>query len=229
MPHSPDAVKPIRELSGLKVQQVAIGSCTNSSYADLAQVAKILRGKKVHEDVSLVISPGSRQVFEMLARDGILADLIASGARILESACGPCIGMGQAPASGAVSVRTFNRNFKGRSGTADAQVYLTGPEAAAAAALRGELVDPRELGEYTRIELPEKFIIDDGMIIPPADNPHEVEVIRGPNIKPLPVNEDLPDTMSLKVLLQVEDNITTDHIMPAGAKFAATFKHSSHQ
>ncbi|NLM53227.1 MAG: aconitate hydratase [Firmicutes bacterium] len=217
-PHSPDNVKPIRELAGLKVNQVCIGSCTNSSYADLAQVAKILRGKKVHNDVSLVISPGSRQVFEMLARDGILADLIASGARILESACGPCIGMGQAPASGAVSVRTFNRNFKGRSGTADAQVYLTGPEAAAAAALRGELVDPRELGEYTKIELPEKYIIDDGMVIPPADNPEEVEVIRGPNIKPLPVNEELPDALELKVLLQVEDNITTDHIMPAGAK-----------
>ncbi|MDW7651381.1 MAG: aconitate hydratase [Bacillota bacterium] len=217
-PHSPDAIKKVSELQEIKVDQVAIGSCTNSSYADLMQVANILRGRKVHDNVSLVISPGSRQVFEMLARNGALADLIASGARILEATCGPCIGMGQSPPSGAVSVRTFNRNFPGRSGTADAGVYLASPEVAAAAAITGKLTDPRSLGEYTPVELPEKFLIDDGLIIPPADNPAEIEVVRGPNIKSLPVNRELPEKLSLKVLLKVEDNITTDHIMPAGGK-----------
>lgn len=217
-PHSPDAVKKIREVGEIKVDQVAIGSCTNSSYADLMQVACILRGKHVHGDTSLVISPGSKQVFEMLARNGALADLIASGARILESTCGPCIGMGQSPPSGAVSVRTFNRNFPGRSGTADAGVYLASPEVAAAAALTGRLVDPRSLGEYQPVELPEKFLIDDRMIISPAADPNEVDVVRGPNIKPLPVNTEMPGTLAVEVLLKVDDNITTDHIMPAGAK-----------
>lgn len=217
-PHSPDAVRTIREIGEIEVSQVAIGSCTNSSYADLMQVASILRGKKVHDNVSLVISPGSRQVLEMLARNGALADLIASGARILESTCGPCIGMGQAPPSGAVSVRTFNRNFPGRSGTADAKVYLAGPEAAAAAAITGRLTDPRRLGDYKKIELPERFLIDDRMIIAPAEDPEAVDVLRGPNIKALPVNGELPDRLAAKVLLKVEDNITTDHIMPAGAK-----------
>jgi aconitate hydratase len=217
-PHSPDAVRKVKDLAGLKVDQVIIGSCTNSSYTDLMQVANILRGKKVHKDVSLAVAPGSRQVFEMLARNGALADIIAAGARILETACGPCIGMGQSPATDAVSVRTFNRNFLGRSGTASAKVYLTGPETAAYAALTGRLGDPRDLGAYQPVEMPRVFLIDDSMIVPPAANPEKVEVIRGPNIKPLPVNGELPDTLQIKVLLKVEDNITTDHIMPAGAK-----------
>ena len=217
-PHSPDAVKTVGEVGEIKVDQVAIGSCTNSSYADLMQVATILRGRRVHDSVSLVISPGSKQVFEMLARNGALADLIAAGARILEATCGPCIGMGQSPPSGAVSVRTFNRNFPGRSGTADAGVYLTSPEVAAAAAVTGKLVDPRSLGEYTPVELPEKFLIDDGLIIAPAKDPDTVDVVRGPNIQPLPVNSELPEELKIKVLLKVEDNITTDHIMPAGSK-----------
>jgi aconitate hydratase len=217
-PHSPDAVKTIHRIGEIRVDQVAIGSCTNSSYADLMRVAGILRGKKVHNDVSLVISPGSRQVFEMLARNGALADLIAAGARILEATCGPCIGMGQAPPTGSVSVRTFNRNFPGRSGTADAGVYLVGPEAAAAAAITGKLTDPRELGDFVHVEQPESFLIDDSLIIPPAADPAAVEVVRGPNIKPLPVSVELPETLAVKVLLKVDDNITTDHIMPAGAK-----------
>ncbi len=217
-PHSPDAVKKVSEVGEIAVDQVAIGSCTNSSYTDLMQVARILRGKHVHKNTSLVISPGSKQVFEMLARNGALADLIAAGARILESTCGPCIGMGQAPPSGAVSVRTFNRNFPGRSGTADAGVYLAGPEVAAAAALAGRLVDPRSLGQFQSVEMPEKFLIDDSMIIAPAADPDQVEVVRGPNIKPLPVNTDLTDAFKAEVLLKVSDNITTDHIMPAGSK-----------
>ncbi|NLJ56862.1 MAG: aconitate hydratase [Firmicutes bacterium] len=217
-PHSPDAVKTVREIGAIKVDQVAIGSCTNSSYADLMQVAGILRGKQVHEQVSLVIAPGSRQVLAMLAQNGALADLIAAGARLLESACGPCIGMGQAPPSGGVSVRTFNRNFPGRSGTADAAVYLVGPETAAAAALTGRLTDPRELGAYKRIAQPARFLIDDRMIITPPANPAAVAVLRGPNIKALPVNQALPEELTAKVLLKVGDNITTDHILPAGAK-----------
>jgi aconitate hydratase len=217
-PHSPDAVKTIREIGEIEVNQVAIGSCTNSSYADLMQVAGIMRGRKVHDHVSLVISPGSKQVLEMLARNGTLADLIASGARILESACGPCIGMGQSPPSGAVSVRTFNRNFPGRSGTTDAKVYLVGPETAAAAAIAGRLIDPGQLGEHKRIELPEKFLIDDKMIITPPENSETVDVLRGPNIKALPAGDELPEELAAKVLLKVGDNITTDHIMPAGAK-----------
>ncbi len=217
-PHSPDAVKPVRQLSEVKVHQVAIGSCTNSSYTDLIQVARILKGKVVHPEVSLVIAPGSRQVYQMLAEEGALADLLASGARILESACGPCIGMGQAPPSGSVSVRTFNRNFKGRSGTSDAEIYLTGPETAAVSALTGRIKDPRTLGEFQRIKMPKKFIIDDRMIIPPSEKPEEVEVIRGPNIQPLPLKEPMESTLSGEVLLKTGDNITTDDIMPAGAK-----------
>lgn len=217
-PHSPDAVKKVSEVGPIKVQQVAIGSCTNSSYADLMTVAHILKGKVVHPEVSLVIAPGSRQVYEMLARNGALADLIAAGARILESACGPCIGMGQSPSSGSVSVRTFNRNFQGRSGTQDAHIYLASPAVAAATALTGVLTDPRTLGEAVEISMPESFIIDDRMVLAPSDHPEEVEVRRGPNIKPLPVNKQLADTLEGEVLLQVGDNITTDHIMPAGAK-----------
>ncbi|MDQ0286276.1 aconitate hydratase [Desulfofundulus luciae] len=217
-PHSPDNVKPVREVGPLAVDQVVIGSCTNSSYLDLMKVAAILKGKVVHPRVSLVIAPGSRQVYAMLAQNGALADLVAAGARILECACGPCIGMGQAPPSGGVSVRTINRNFKGRSGTADALVYLASPETAAATALTGRLTDPRELGDPSEIALPERFHVDDRMILPPADNPDDVEIVRGPNIKPLPVAESLPRSIQGRVLIKVGDNITTDHIMPAGAK-----------
>ncbi|MCS5697108.1 aconitate hydratase [Desulfofundulus thermocisternus] len=217
-PHSPDNVKPVREVGPLAVDQVVIGSCTNSSYLDLMKVAAILKGKTVHPNVSLVIAPGSRQVLTMLAQNGALADLVSAGARILECACGPCIGMGQAPPSGGVSVRTINRNFKGRSGTADARVYLASPETAAATALTGRLTDPRELGIPPVVALPEKFHVDDRMILPPADNPDDVEIVRGPNIKPLPVAGPLPESIEGRVLIKVGDNITTDHIMPAGAR-----------
>ncbi len=217
-PHSPDAIATVAEVGKIKVQQVAIGSCTNSSYSDLMQVAKILKGKQVHPDLSLAISPGSKQVFTMLAENGALTDLIAAGARILESTCGPCIGMGQAPSTDAVSVRTFNRNFPGRSGTPSAQVYLASPEVAAAAALTGELTDPRELGSYEKVATPKEFLIDDNMIIEPSSQHEQVEVVRGPNIKPLPVNQPLANNLKGEVLLKLEDNITTDHIMPAGAK-----------
>jgi aconitate hydratase len=218
-PSSPDAVKPVRELAGITVNQVAIGSCTNSSYRDLKLVAGLLRNKKVHPGVSLVISPGSRQVLSMLARDGSLADMVQAGARILEVACGPCIGMGQSPPSGGVSVRTFNRNFSGRSGTPDAEVYLSGPQAAVAAALTGRLSDPRELGlREPEIIDPQQFTIDDSMIIPPPSDPENITIRMGPNIKPLPELEPLPDSLVLKILLKLEDSITTDDILPGGAK-----------
>jgi aconitate hydratase len=217
-PHSPDAIKTVVSLRDMKVNQVAIGSCTNSSYMDLMRVASILKGKMVHPDVSLVISPGSRQVYKMLADNGALGVLIEAGARILESACGPCIGMGQAPCSKGVSVRTFNRNFKGRSGTADADIYLTSPETAAATALKGTMADPRDLEDFDDIPMPTSFIIDDRMIIAPSITPEKVEVRRGPNIKPLPIKVQVEEHIEKEVLLKVEDNITTDHIMPAGAK-----------
>ncbi|MDI3279912.1 MAG: aconitate hydratase, partial [Bacillota bacterium] len=217
-PHSPDAVVPVREAGPVPVQQVCIGSCTNSSYVDLMRVAGILRGKRVHPDVSLVISPGSRQVLTMLARNGALADLVEAGARILECACGPCIGMGQAPPSGGVSVRTFNRNFEGRSGTADARVYLASPETAAATALTGVLTDPRTLGEPISVDLPDRFPADDSLILPPAPDPERVQIRRGPNIKPLPRREPLPESLEGEVLLVVGDDITTDHILPGGSK-----------
>ena len=217
-PHSPDNVCRVRDIEGMEVGQVAIGSCTNSSLADLETVAAILREKKVHPKVSLVISPGSRQVFEMIARSGALADLISSGARILEASCGPCIGMGQAPPTEGVSIRTFNRNFKGRSGTPTGQIYLTSPEVAAASAIVGKMTDPRSLGEVPQIRMPRRALVDDGMIIPPADEGSAVEVIRGPNIRPCPINTALPESIRGEVLLKVGDNITTDHIMPAGAK-----------
>lgn len=217
-PHSPDAVDTVANVGRIKVDQVAIGSCTNSSYLDLMKVAGILKGKTVHPDVSLVIAPGSKQVYSMLAKNGALADMIDAGARILESACGPCIGMGQAPASNAVSVRSFNRNFYGRSGTPSAKVYLTSPEVAAITALTGYLTDPRTIGEYKDIEMPEEFLINDNSIIPPAENGDEVEVVRGPNIKPFPINTPLSDREEGVVLLKMEDNITTDHIMPSNAK-----------
>lgn len=217
-PHSPDAVVAVRELEDIKVDQVAIGSCTNSSYSDLMKVATILKGKKVHPDVSLVISPGSKQVLEMLAEEGALNDLLSAGARILECTCGPCIGMGQAPATNAVSVRTFNRNFEGRSGTKSAQVYLASPEVAAITAITGKLTDPRIIETPIEISYPEKFKIDDSMIIAPASDGSLVEVVRGPNIKPVPKGKQLTDVIEGKVLLKVGDNITTDHIMPSNAK-----------
>lgn len=217
-PHSPDNVEEVESIGKIKVDQVAIGSCTNSSYEDLMKVAKILKGRKVHKDVSLVIAPGSRQVMEMLARNGALGDIISSGARILENSCGPCIGMGQAPGTDGVSLRTFNRNFYGRSGTLSAKVYLVSPETAAVSAINGYLTDPRELDVDIKIDMPERFLIDDSMIIKPADNGEEVEVVRGPNIKPFPVNKELGEKLDGKVLIKVEDNITTDHIMPSNSK-----------
>ena len=217
-PYSPDNIKTVTSLEGMKVNQVAIGSCTNSSYTDLVKVAKILKNKTVHPEVSLVISPGSKQVFEMLAKDGILTDLISVGARILESACGPCIGMGQSPCSEGISLRTFNRNFFGRSGTKDASIYLVSPETAAASALTGVFSDPRKLDLSIETAMPDKYLIDDNMIIPPSDTKEEVKIIRGPNIKPLPVISTLADKIAGEVLIKAEDNITTDHIMPAGAK-----------
>ena len=219
-PHMPDRIKPIRELAGQKINQVCIGSCTNSSYLDMMRVAAILKGKTVHPDVSLTVGCGSKQVFNMLARNGALADIIAAGARILECACGPCIGMGQSPSSAGVSLRTFNRNFEGRSGTADAQVYLVSPETAAASALAGVFTDPRSLGEAAEIPMPESFLIDDNMIEPPVEEAlmETVEVERGPNIKPLPIAGPLAETVEGKAVLKVGDNITTDHIMPAGSK-----------
>jgi aconitate hydratase len=217
-PHSPDNVAPVREIAGTKVDQVCIGSCTNSSYRDLMTVAAVLRGKTVHPKLSATVSPGSRQVYSMIARNGALTDLIESGFRILESGCGPCIGMGQAPSSGAVTVRTFNRNFTGRSGTPDGRVYLCSPEVAAATALKGVITDPRDLGEPPKVEMPAGFLIDDDMIIPPAEKPEAVEILRGPNIQPLPLAQAMGDSIKASVLLKVGDNITTDHIMPAGAR-----------
>ncbi len=217
-PHSPDNVVPVREIAGLECVQACVGSCTNSSYRDLMTVAGMLRGKHVHPRMSLTVSPGSRQVFEMIARSGGLADLINAGARILESACGPCIGMGQTPPTGGVTLRSFNRNFRGRAGSPTAQAYLCSPEVCAASALTGEIADPRELGEPPAVESPKQFIVDDAMIIPPSDDPDSVEIVRGPNIKPCPTRGPIEDTVGGEVLLKVEDNITTDHIMPAGAK-----------
>jgi aconitate hydratase len=217
-PQSPDAVAPVRGMAGVKVSQVCIGSCTNSSYRDLMTVAAVLRGKTVHPNLSATVTPGSRQVFNMIARNGALADLIESGFRILESSCGPCIGMGQAPPTGGVSVRTFNRNFPGRSGTPNDQVYLCSPEVAAATALMGAITDPRDLGEPPKVEMPAQFHIDDDMIIPPSEKPEEVEIVRGPNIQPLPLAEPVADRIRAPVLLKVGDNITTDHISPAGAR-----------
>ena len=217
-PHSPDNIATIEEIGKIKVDQVGIGSCTNSSYEDLMKVARILKGKKVHNDVSLVIAPGSRQVMEMIARNGALADIISSGARVLENGCGPCIGMGQSPKTDAVSLRTFNRNFYGRSGTLSAKVYLVSPEVAAVSALTGVLTDPREFDvDFSDITV-NKFLIDDSMIIAPAEAGTEIIVERGPNIKPFPINVELPEAIKAKTVLIVEDNITTDHIMPSNAK-----------
>lgn len=219
-PHSPDNVKPCTELEGMKIDQVCIGSCTNSSLLDMLKVAHILKGKTVHPDVQLSIAPGSKQVLNMLAENGALATMIDAGARILESACGPCIGMGQSPNSKGISLRTFNRNFEGRSGTKDAQIYLVSPELAAASAVAGVFTDPRTLGDMPEFVLPEKFTINDNMIVPPVaeEDMDSVEVLRGPNIKPFPTSQPLAETIDAGVSLKVGDNITTDHIMPAGAK-----------
>ena len=219
-PHSPDNVKSIEEIGNIKVDQVCIGSCTNSSYVDLMKVAHILKGKTVHDNVSLSIAPGSKQVYNMLAASGALSWMIDAGARILESACGPCIGMGQSPQSAGVSLRTFNRNFLGRSGTKDAQVYLVSPETAAISALTGVLTDPRTIGAMPEIAMPNKFMINDNMVIKPAtaEEAADIEVVRGPNIKPFPESRPVADTIDCECILKVGDNITTDHIMPAGAK-----------
>ena len=219
-PHSPDNVKTVKELEGMKIDQVCIGSCTNSSLLDMMKVAYILRGKTVHPDVSLSIAPGSKQVLNMLSRGGELSDMIDAGARLLESACGPCIGMGQSPNSKGVSLRTFNRNFLGRSGTKDAQIYLLSPETAAISAITGVLTDPRSLGEMPQFNLPATFIINDNMIALPAskEEADKVEVLKGPNIKSYPETSPLPESLHITCSLKVGDNITTDHIMPAGSK-----------
>jgi len=219
-PHSPDNIKTIEEIGAVKVDQVCIGSCTNSSLQDLLKVAHILKGKTVHPDVSLAIAPGSKQVFNMMADCGALSDLIDAGARILESACGPCIGMGQSPNSKGISLRTFNRNFEGRSGTKDGQIYLVSPETAAISAITGVFTDPRTIGAMPPYIMPEKFLINDNMVAAPAsvEEAPDVEILRGPNIKPFPVNSPLAESIECDVTLKVGDNITTDHIMPAGAK-----------
>jgi len=217
-PHSPGNVKPVSELAGMKISQSCIGSCTNSSYLDMMTVAAVLKNQTVHSDVSLAISPGSKQVFNMLAANGALADMIDAGARILECACGPCIGMGQSPKSAGISLRTFNRNFEGRSGTEDAQVYLVSPETAAVSAITGVMTDPTTFSLDCEIVMPDHFTVNDNLVDAPAESSDMVDVEQGPNIKPFPVNEAMPDTISKRTLLIVGDNITTDHIMPAGAK-----------
>lgn len=219
-PHSPDNIVTVSSLKGTKVDQVCIGSCTNSSLFDMLKAAALLKGKTIDPSVSLSVSPGSKQVLSMLADCNALSDILASGARVLECACGPCIGMGFSPNSGGVSLRTFNRNFEGRSGTADGQVYLVSPETAVAAALTGEITDPRLLGEMPKIEMPDAFKIDDSAIIPPADaeEAKELPILRGPNIKEFPKSKPQEDELSAELILKVGDNITTDHIMPAGSK-----------
>ncbi|MBU3189068.1 aconitate hydratase [Clostridium bowmanii] len=217
-PHSPDKVVLVSSLKDMKVDQVLIGSCTNSSYVDMMKVSKILKGKTIPEEISLSIAPGSKQVLSMLSKEGGLSDMIDAGARILESACGPCIGMGQAPSTDAVSLRTFNRNFKGRSGTVSANVYIVSPEVAVASALTGYITDPRELGEAIKVDMPEKFTVNDNLIINPAEDGKDIEVKRGPNIKPFPKAEELKENVQGKVLTKLGDNITTDDIMPSNAK-----------
>ncbi|WPM31611.1 aconitate hydratase [Hydrogenobacter sp. T-2] len=224
-PHSPDNVVPVREVEGTKVDQVVIGSCTNSSFVDLTRAGKMLEGRKVHPDVIFAVAPGSKQALELITQNGNLLNFLKAGARILESACGPCIGMGYAPPSGGVSIRSFNRNFEGRSGTPDAKVYLASPEVCVACAIAGEIIDPRKLAEregikWIRVELPESFPYGDEAFIPPLpeEEARKVEIYRGPNIKPLPEFDEMPELIEGEVSLIVGDNITTDHIMPAGAK-----------
>ncbi len=216
-PHSPGNVVSVREVEGIPVNQVCIGSCTNSSYEDLMLVAAVLKGKTIHPNLTLTVTPGTKQVYTMIARNGALADLIAAGARLLEAACGPCCGQGQAPATGAVSVRSFNRNFSGRSGTPDAQVYLASPETCAATALHGAITDPRTLGAPIIIESPSRYLVNDNMILPPAQAPESVEIVCGPNIKPVPVAQPVRDTLRHRILIKVGDHITTDAILPSGA------------
>ena len=217
-PHMPDNVVQVSDIAGLKIDQVCIGSCTNSSLMDMLKVAAILKGNTVHPDVSLVIAPGSKQVFTMLSECGALTDMIAAGARILECACGPCIGMGQSPRTDAVSLRTNNRNFYARSGTASASIYLVSPEVAAVSALTGVVTDPQTTGNPPVITMPESFLVNDNLVAMPADRADDVEVIRGPNIKPFPVNTALPETVQGTTLVKLGDNITTDHIMPSNSK-----------
>jgi aconitate hydratase len=217
-PHSPDNVVKVSEVAGIPVQQVSVGSCTNSSYRDLSVVAQVLHGKSVNPGLSFTVSPGSKQVYANVARSGGLTDIIEAGARILESACGPCVGMGMAPPSGSVAVRSFNRNFEGRSGTKDAKVYLASPETCAATAITGVITDPRTLGQYPNIEMPALFVINDSMIVAPVADTSQLEILRGPNIKPLPRFGTLEANLNGPVILKVGDNITTDHISPAGAK-----------
>jgi aconitate hydratase len=218
-PHSPDNIATVKELAGMKVDQVMVGSCTNSSYRDLMLVASLLKGRRVHPDVSFGVAPGSRQVLEMIARNGALADIITAGARVLESTCGFCIGAGQSPRTDAVSLRTNNRNFEGRTGTKSAKVYLVSPESAVAAALTGTITDPRDLGlPYPMIEMPAEFWIDDSMVLPPAGKQDQVTISRGPNIGAPPAAEPLPDAIKGVVAIKVGDKITTDHIMPAGSR-----------
>jgi len=217
-PHMPDQVVTVKEIEGLKVDQCCIGSCTNSSLYDMLKVAAILKGHTVHPDVSLVIAPGSKQVFNMLAETGALADMIEAGARIIECGCGPCIGMGQSPKTDAVSLRTNNRNFYGRSGTKSASIYLVSPEVAAVAAITGVVTNPADFGEPPVVTMPDSFKVNDNMVIMPSANPEDVEVVRGPNIKPFPAHHELADKVDGKMLIKVEDNITTDHIMPSNAK-----------
>jgi aconitate hydratase len=220
-PHSPDNVVPVREVEGIKVDQVVIGSCTNSSFVDLTRAAKLLEGRKVHPDVVFAVAPGSKQALELITQNGTLLTFLKAGARILESACGPCIGMGFAPPSGGVSIRSFNRNFEGRSGTPDAKVYLASPEVCVACAIAGEIIDPRKLGvQWVKVEMPERFPYGDEAFIEPLpeEEAKKVEIYRGPNIKPLPEFDELPESLEGEVSLIVGDNITTDHIMPAGAK-----------
>ena len=216
-PHSPDNIKKVSELAGMTINQVAIGSCTNASYRDLMTVAKILKGKKINPETSLIVAPGSKQVFEMIARNGALADIISSGARIMESACGFCIGAGQAPITEGISIRTNNRNFEGRSGTSSGQIYLVSPETAALSAIAGKLVDPTNAGmDYPEIEMPEHFIVDDSMVIEPSYK--KQEIFRGPNIGNPPYTDPMQDTISGEIGLKVGDKITTDHILPAGQR-----------
>ncbi|MCI4458907.1 MAG: aconitate hydratase [Thermocrinis sp.] len=220
-PHSPDNVVPVREVEGIKVDQVVIGSCTNSSFVDLTRAAKLLEGRKIHPDVIFAVAPGSKQALELITQNGALLTFLKAGARILESACGPCIGMGFAPPSGGVSIRSFNRNFEGRSGTPDAKVYLASPEVCVACAIAGEIIDPRKLGiPWVKVEMPERFPYGDEAFIEPLpeEEAKKVEIYRGPNIKPLPEFDELPESIEGEVSLIVGDNITTDHIMPAGAQ-----------
>ena len=221
LPHSPDNVKPVSEVEGTPVDQVCIGSCTNSSLRDLKIVAALLKDKKIHEKVNLTISPGSRQVLENLAASGELVHIIKAGARVIENACGPCIGIGQAPPTDGVSLRTFNRNFYGRSGTQSAKVYLVSPETAVASAIHGEITDPRKLGTYPEITLPEKIMIDDSMFVFPTEKTHAGKIVRGPNIKPLPNFPPIPDRLQGAVLLKLGDNVSTDDILPGGSEILA--------